>query len=255
MCNEVALAPNDLRSTIRKENMKTLKGSVMVAVVIVGVLGLSAGSLKAQDATPSSDNKKVELGARFMPTVSNFEMRNAEGEAVKGQLTFGYGVGVFVGVNFTPHVGLQGEIIYNSVSQRYKEQDSQHRVNLRYVNIPLLFSLNTGKSRRVNGNLVVGPQIGISAGGEVKTSDSGSGTTVRPLVVVKAGDIGLAYGAGVDFGLNPSSTLRLGVGFRGVYGFLDISDDSNAAETDSYLVLDRTHVKTYSAYAGLSFLF
>lgn len=227
----------------------------MVATVMVSMLGVSVGTAKAQDGSTPPENKKVEIGARFMPTISNFEMRNAAGESVKGQLTFGYGVGVFVGVNFTPHVGLQGEIIYNSVSQRYKEQDTEHRVNLRYVNIPLLFSLNTGKSRRVNGNLVVGPQIGISAGGEVKTTDSASGTTVRPLVVVKAGDIGIAYGAGVDFGLNPSRTLRLGIGFRGVYGLLDISDDSKATEADSYLVLDGAHVKTYSAYAGLSFMF
>lgn len=222
----------------------------MAATVLITTLGLSAGSAQAQD-----ELKKVEIGARFMPSISNFEMRNADGNAVKGDLTFGYGIGVLVGVNFTPHLGIQGEVIYNSISQRYKEQDAQHRVNLRYVNIPLLFSLNTGKMRRVNGNFVVGPQIGISVGGEVKSTGGENGGTLRPLVVAKAGDVGIAYGAGVDFGLNAAKTFRLGIGFRGVYGFLDISDDSKAAESDSYLVLDRTHIKTYSAYAGLSFLF
>lgn len=230
--------------------MKNLRGKLMLATALVSTLALTTGSVSAQD-----ENKKLEIGARFMPTISNFEMRNADGNAVKGQVTFGYGIGVLLGVNFTPHVGLQGEVIYNSISQRYKEHDVERRVNLRYVNIPLLFSLNTGKMKRVNGNLVVGPQIGISVGGEVKTTGTQTETTARPLVVAKAGDVGIAYGAGVDFGLNAARTLRLGIGFRGVYGFFDISNDSHVAETDSYSVLQRSHIKTYSAYAGLSYLF
>jgi hypothetical protein len=234
--------------------MKTLRGKVFVATALVGVMGLSVGSVKAQEAAAPAKNRKLEIGARFMPTISDFEMNNADG-IVNGQPTFGFGAGVFVAINFTSHLGLQGEIMYNSLSQRYKEQDAERRVNLRYVNIPVLFSLNTGKSRRVNGNLVVGPQFGISVGGEVETTGTESGTAIKPLVVVKPGDIGIAYGVGVDFGLNPSSTFRLGIGFRGVYGFYDISDDSKAPASDKYLVLDRTHVKTYSVYAGLSFLF
>jgi len=35
----------------------------------------------------------------------------------------------------------------------------------------------------------------------------------------------------------------------------DISDNEQNQTTDSYFVLDRTNVKTYSGYAGLSILF
>jgi len=45
------------------------------------------------------------------------------------------------------------------------------------------------------------------------------------------------------------------MGFRGVYGLFDISDDSGTTSTDSYYVLDKTNLKTYSVYAGLSILF
>jgi hypothetical protein len=72
---------------------------------------------------------------------------------------------------------------------------------------------------------------------------------------VRKSDLGLAYGAGVDFGLNATYTTRLGVGFRGVYGLLDISDNNTSTSSDTYYVLDRTHLKTYSAYLGVSFLF
>ena len=77
----------------------------------------------------------------------------------------------------------------------------------------------------------------------------------KPGDPVKTGDIGFAYGAGVDFGLNPSQTFRLGLGFRGVYGLFDISDDSGSLSNDSFFVLEKTHVKTYSGYLGFSLLF
>jgi hypothetical protein len=70
---------------------------------------------------------------------------------------------------------------------------------------------------------------------------------------VKSGDFGFAYGAGLDFSLGGYTSL--GVGFRGVYGLVDISDNSHSTATDDYYVLDRTHVKTYSGYIGLSFGF
>ncbi|MBK5284842.1 MAG: PorT family protein, partial [Bacteroidia bacterium] len=61
--------------------------------------------------------------------------------------------------------------------------------------------------------------------------------------------------AGVDFGLNASQTFRLGLGFRGVYGLFDISDNSQTLADDSFYVLDRSHVKTYAGYIGFSLLF
>jgi hypothetical protein len=48
-------------------------------------------------------------------------------------------------------------------------------------------------------------------------------------------------GAGVDFG----SEVKFSVGFRGVYGLVDISDQSQSVTTNEYYVLDRSHVKTY----------
>jgi hypothetical protein len=75
------------------------------------------------------------------------------------------------------------------------------------------------------------------------------------VLAVKKGDLGVAYGAGLSFGLTPAKTFRLGIGFRGVYGLIDISDNNNALADDSYYLLDRSHIKTYSGYVGLSFLF
>lgn len=204
--------------------------------------------------TIKADAQKAEFGLRFMPTFSSFEMKNAGGGTVKGDVTMGFGLGALLGFNFSDNIGVQGEVIYSSVSQKYKELGVEHRVNLRYLNIPLLLSLNTGKTKAVNFNIVGGPQIGISAGTRLSTV-GGNNTILDPVLSVKKGDLGLAYGAGLDFGLNPARTFRLGLGYRGVLGLFDISDNNDSIATDAYYIIDRTNINTNAIYAGISLLF
>lgn len=199
-----------------------------------------------------SDAQSFEIGLRYMPTFSTFEITTPGSGRIVGDFKTGYGVGGFIGINVSQHFGFQGEVIYSSINQKYSEQSVERNVNLKYINIPLLLSLNTGKSSTVNFNIVAGPQIGLSVGSDVFTSNGDGTTTTKPVLRVKKGDFGFAYGAGLDFGI--LSALRLGVGFRGVYGLVDISDNSGTIVSDSYYVLDRTHIKTYSGYIGLSLL-
>jgi hypothetical protein len=231
--------------------MKTLKTNIAVYASFAAMLCASALSATAQT---EAEDKNLEFGVRLMPTVSSFQIRTADSSTVKGQATLGWGGGAFVGYNFNQNIGVQAELLYFSVAQENKEGDVNRKVNLRYVNIPLLLSLNTGKSKVVNLNVSAGPQLGVSAGGDVTTSGGNDVTTPKAVVVVKTTDIGFAYGAGLDFGLNAARTFRLGLGFRGVYGLFDVSDKSGNTETNSYLILDKSHVKTYSAYVGVSIL-
>ncbi|KRP07614.1 MAG: hypothetical protein ABR94_08265 [Sphingobacteriales bacterium BACL12 MAG-120802-bin5] len=135
------------------------------------------------------------------------------------------------------------------------ENDVEQQLNLRYVNIPLLLSLNTGKTKAINFNAVAGPQVGFNVGSSLSHSSEQNPDQPQALLSVKKGDIGFAYGAGIDFGLNPEKTIRLGMGYRGVLGLLDISDSSNTTTTEGYYVLDRSKLKTNAAYIGLSILF
>lgn len=210
--------------------------TLVLVFTITGLTGLHA--------------QKGEFGVRFMPTVSNLEVQTSSGGQISTDGTLGFGAGIFLGFNFTDHVGVQGEAIYSTLNQKYKEDDVEKEIKLEYINVPLLFSYNTGKLNPVNFNVVLGPQIGISVGSEL-----GGSTDENAVLSVKKGDLGFAYGAGFDFGLNAAKTFRLGIGFRGVYGLVDISDNSNNLESGSYYVLDKAHVKTYSAYLGVSFLF
>lgn len=229
-----------------KNDMKNSKLKIIIYTSVAALLFVTASKVNAQ---------KAEFGMRFMPTISSFDIQSSSGGKVEAEATLGYGVGALLGFNFSDHIGVQGEVIYSSLNQKYTEQDVETKINLKYINIPLLLSFNTNKSGPVNLNLVGGPQIGISVGSDVFTTGSEGTNDSKALVSVKKGDLGLAYGAGVDFALSPSGLFRLGLGFRGVYGLLDISDNNSSTTTDSYYVLDRTHMKTYSLYTGLSLLF
>ena len=223
--------------------MKISNDKFKLCITVVALLFAGAFNAVAQ---------KAEFGVRFMPTFSSLDLNTSSGGKVSGDLTLGYGFGAILGFNFTDHVGIQVEGIYNNITQKYKENDEEREVELRYFNVPLLLSYNTGKLNPVNFNIVAGPQMGLSVGSSI----SGVGTDSSNAVVsVKKGDVGLAYGAGVDFGLNEMKTFRLGIGFRGVYGLFDVSDNNNNTSNESYYVLDRTHIKTYSGYIGLSYLF
>jgi len=225
--------------------MKISKNKIISGLSVAALVFIFVFQVKAQN---------FEIGLRFMPTFFSIEMKNSSGGNVTGEGVVGFGIGGFFGYNFSEHFGVQGEIIYSTIGQKYEELDVVRQVNLAYINIPLLFSYNTGKTEPVNFNIVLGPQIGINAGTNLKINNTGP-TVKEAKLTVMASDLGIAYGAGVDFGLNSAKTIRLGAGFRGVYGLIDISDNSQTLVTNQYFILDKTKIITYSAYVGLSWLF
>lgn len=196
--------------------------------LILGLLVLTAGTtLKAQD---ESDFKVVEFGLRFMPTFSSLHMESSSGGLVRGEMTLGYGVGALLGFNISNHFGIEADIIYNSLSQKYVDEGLDRVMNVRYVNIPLLLSINTGSSNPVNLKAEVGPEIGLNIGSSIKSSND----TLITVLTTKRTDFGVAYGVGLEFALNSEKTIRFDVGYRGVYG---------------------KSVRTNSGYLGFTFLF
>ncbi len=195
------------------------------------------------------------VGIRFMPTVSSLEVKSSTGNEISADGKVGFGAGIFVGYGFNDFIGVQAEAIYSSLSQKYSELDREYSINLRYLSIPLLLSLNTGKSNLVNLNVVGGPQLGISAGSDLTFTNNPGTTAPNPVLSVKKGDLGFAYGAGLDFGLNTARSFRLGIGYRGVTGLFDISENSKTLVTNNYYLLDRSQLQTHAAFVGVSYLF
>jgi opacity protein-like surface antigen len=199
--------------------------------------------------------RRGEFGIRYMPTFYALALRNANNDAIQGKLSMSHGWGMFLGFNFSRHVGIIAEVDYLQINQKYKDRDLNRSVRLNYLNIPVMLSLNTNKESAVNLNFVVGPQFGLNLGGKVSPSGNGNADSLRATVAAKPGDVGLAYGAGLEFALNHEHTIRLDLGFRGYYGFVDMSANQTSNNPDTYNVLVKASRKTYAGYIGLAFLF
>jgi opacity protein-like surface antigen len=232
------------------ERFLKLENKIIALTCFTALLFVGTTNAMAQD---DELYKKAELGIRLMPTVTSLDVKTSSGGEVSGEAVLGFGAGILLGFNFNKYIGVQGEVIYSSISQKSYDKNVERKLNLRYVNIPVLVSLNTGKSRLINLNLVAGPQVGINMGSSISTSGAND-VYSQAVLSVKKNDFGFAYGAGFDVALNPDHTVRLSVGYRGVLGLLDVSDESTSTTSDSYYVLDRSHVNTHAAYFGLSIM-
>jgi hypothetical protein len=241
----------DTSRTINNEPVKVKPDTVIKEIRVVEEPKLQ--EIKKPEK-PEPAFKSGEIGFRFMPSFSKFDLRTSSGDVIEGDLALSYGYGGLLAVT-GKHVGVQLEVIYNPISQKFKDQQMERTVDISYLNVPLLLTLNTDKSMPVNFNIAFGPQLGINTGSKVVTTGGGDVDTVRAVVALKQSDIGIAYGAGLEFCLNPMRTVRLNLGFRGVYGLVDISDKSKTKATDSYFIIDKTNRESYAGYLGLSFMF
>jgi hypothetical protein len=233
--------------------MKTQKKAITCCLFMAVFILSFATNVTAQNAN-KYDPIKVEAGMRFIPTFAIFEMQTPEGENVRGQLVMGYGMGTFLNYNFTKHIGTQIEFNYSSVSRKYAQSDVSQTINLSYLEIPLMVSFNSDKTRLVNLNFVVGPQIGVNVGSNIYTKGSDALAYPLPVLKVRQGNVSLAYGFGADIGLNTKHTFRLGIGYRAVVGLINISNNKETLPPGSYYIMERTPLQTYSAYLGLSIL-
>jgi hypothetical protein len=194
-----------------------------------------------------------EIGIRYMPTFVSMNFRNSNNDVVQGDVTMSNGVGLMMGVNFTKHVGLMGELDYLDVTQKYKDMGLERQVHVNYLNIPVLLQLNTNKTKPVNVNFVVGPQFGVNLGANVSGNSNGSTETVRATVGASGADIGAAYGAGLEIALDKARCYRIDLGYRGFYGIVDGRADQTSPNT--YNVLVKGSRKTNAAYLGFAWTF
>lgn len=218
-------------------------------VALLFIALLIAGKSFAQDNTL----KRVELGVRYMPTFSSIDLKTVNDDVIEGSVSMKHGFGVMLGINLSKHFGIQGEIDYYEVSQEYRDLEVNREVDIKYINIPLLLSLNTNKEKRVNLNVVAGPQFGINAGASIKTTGTENTEDIHAVVAVKKADVGIAYGAGLEFALNQNHSVRLDLGYRGFYGLVDINDSKS--DNNTYNVVAEASRKSNAVYAGFTLTF
>jgi hypothetical protein len=199
--------------------------------------------------------RRGEFGVRYMPTFSSLGLRTYNGEVVQGDLTMSQGFGLMLGVNLSKNIGIQAEASYLDVSQKYKDRNLDRQVNVSYLNIPIMLSVNTDKSRMVNLNFVAGPQFGVNLGSSIQTTGNEETGTLRAVVGAKGTDVGVAYGTGLEFALSRNHCLRADLGYRGFYGLINGSVNQTSSNPDTYNVYVRGSRFSHAAYLGLTLCF
>jgi hypothetical protein len=195
----------------------------------------------------------VELGVRYMPTFVSMQFRNSNGDVVQGDVSVSNGYGVMLATNFSRHVGIQAGVDYLAINQKYKDMNLDRQVQVNYLNIPVMLSLNTNKTKPVNVNFVVGPQFGVNVGSNTSTSGNGDTQTLHATVGASGPDIGAAYGAGLEIALDRARCFRIDLGYRGFYGLVNGSTTQTGPNT--YNVFVQGSRRTNAGYVGLTWAF
>lgn len=214
-------------------------------------IGDSTVKVVSSDSDP--DLKRFEFGIRYLPTFSGLDLKSYNGETVKGSFTVSQAFGVMFAYNASPMIGFQTAIDYFQSSQTYKGTSSDRTIDMTYINIPVLLTLNSGKKQKVNVNLVAGPQFGFNVGSKLSSSTATGSDTVQAVVAVKKVDFGFAYGAGLELALNKAHTLRFDAGYRGFYGLVNMDGSSEGKGT--YNIILKTTRQTHSIYVGFAAMF
>lgn len=228
-----------------------MKKKIIIGSMVALCALFSVGPMVAQE---ENNNLKVgEFGLLYLPTFTKLDLKTYNGEVVEGTATLGHGFGAMVAVNLSKNVGIRLEGNYIGMMQKYKDRNLEREVHINYLNFPLMLTLNTDKTKPVNFNVHLGPQFGLNVGSEITGDAVGSEDTLHAVIVVKEGDVGIAYGAGFEIGLTPKRTVRLDFGFRGMYGLVDMRGDTT--EPNTYNVVVKGSRKAYGGYLGLTLAF
>lgn len=230
--------------------MKTNLTKGILASVICLCMGIGAYGQQGGIKVPKN---KYGFGIRAMPTFTNMDVYNSEGDIADRDFVVGYGIAGMFERTFSPYYTLHGEVIYNRLYQKYSDMDIERKIKLDQIYVPLLFSINTNKDMPVNLNISAGPQLGVNVGHKIESESSGDLREKEAVIAVKPADFAVAYGAAVEFS-NKRRTLRFDLGFRGAYGLTRFSDNDNEIGADQFYIYDRAHLQTYSVFAGLAFL-
>lgn len=136
------------------------------------------------------------------------------GQNFSDEYKFGYNVGAFAEVNFTPNIGIQPELLFNQTNYRTGTQFSDlysgginnYEGKLNYLSIPVLLSIKPIPLI----SILVGPQFGILMNKEQHL-------TAQAQNAFKSGDFSMIAGAQLNL-------AGLKVGARYVIGLNDIND-------------------------------
>ncbi len=131
----------------------------------------------------------------------------------------GFNIGLLSHIHLAKQLALQPEIFYSGQGAKFKSGGTETKINLDYINVPILFQYMFDNGFR----LQVGPQLGFLVNAKAKTGN----ITVDIKDNLKTVDLGLSIGAGYIHA--PSG---FGVDARYNLGLSNINENSSVKSTN-----------------------
>lgn len=192
----------------------------MKTLTIIGALFLLltlSAPIKAQ----------VGIGLKFGPTINTMLGNGADaGSWDKKPPKLGLLFGTVVNIHISDRLSFQPELLIYQRGVGYRDSGYKLRLNLTYLELPLLFQIKFGENK-VKGFMNVGPSIGILTGGKLVSADPDGDRDTGRLSSFYGGtenriDIGLSLGGGVAIELGPGD---LTIEPRFIIGLIDTDSD------------------------------
>jgi hypothetical protein len=166
--------------------------------ITTAVLGyLVAGAQAHHDAYSSH----AEFGLKAGLNIANLHVQNSSSPDAKA----GFNAGALAHIHLTKHFAVQPEIMYSNQGAKQTVSNSDYKVNLHYINVPVLAQFMVDDGFRIE----TGPQLGILASARSKVE--GTSTDIKDNY--KTADFAWVFGLGyvTHSGFGVDARYNLGI--------------------------------------------
>ena len=135
----------------------------------------------------------VKAGANFAKL--KFDEDDSDNDAVKNLV--GAVAGLFVSKAITDSVGIRAEGLFSQKGAKFEGgTDDDDKINLTYIDVPVLLTVGPSSSGSARFNVFTGPQVSFKTKAELESS----GVSLDFDDQVKSTDFGWVLGVGVESG-------------------------------------------------------
>lgn len=162
-------------------------------------------------------------------------LSSATGDDVSGEVEykFGFHAGILVNYGVSDLVSIQPELLFSNKGWQTSDEDITVKINLNYIEIPVLAHINTGALF-----FELGPTLAFNVSSRVTASngDDEESTDLKDLIGVEPETLDIGYAAGIGY------KLESGLGFNLRYngGLSKLFEDSKSHNSNFMLSLSYT---------------
>jgi hypothetical protein len=158
--------------------------------------------LKEKQATPRHGGG-LKIGLN-MSTFNSSQQINS----IEYNSKIGVSTGIYYHLFLNPKIALQSEVLFSQKGASYQNLGDNFTINISYIDIPLLFRYQISNLF----NLQLGPQTGLLLSA-ARVLD-GSSENIRDNF--NSFDLGITFGAGIDFSFGLNFALRYSLGLSNI---------------------------------------